>query len=77
MLKLSASPIISGRKTVVRNRSPLKDKLQHLSSGSESELSENDEEKQDNKMPGEYDPSLYENLQVDDEIKDLFQYIVK
>lgn len=62
---------------MIRNRSPLKDKLQHLSSESESDLSDNDEEKQENKVPGEYDPTAYENLLVDDEIKDLFQYIVK
>lgn len=47
-------------------------KLTHV--GSDSEDSENDRPK---KISGEYDPKLYEHLEVDEEIKEIFQYITK
>ncbi|KRT80476.1 hypothetical protein AMK59_7003, partial [Oryctes borbonicus] len=43
-----------------------------LSSESDSDISE----KKSN-IPGEYDPNCYQDLDVTNEIKDLFQYIVK
>lgn len=43
---------------------------------SESEDSDNDE-KGKVVIPGEYDPKIYENLDVDEETKEMFQYILK
>ncbi|KAI4458496.1 hypothetical protein MML48_7g00013373 [Holotrichia oblita] len=66
----SAGP--SGRQTVTKMRSPLSLEHQELSSDSESEISE----KKPN-IPGEYDPNQFQDLDVSNEIKDLFQYITK
>ncbi|KAF7268754.1 intraflagellar transport 46 [Rhynchophorus ferrugineus] len=46
----------------------------NISNSSESDESENDGQ---NKVTGEYDPNQFENLEVDAEIKELFQYIQK
>lgn len=69
----SAGP--SGRQTVTKIRSPPMIQEQHLSSGSESDISDNIDKKVN--VPGEYDPTQYENLDVNSEIKELFQYITK
>lgn len=66
----SAGP--SGRQTVTKMRSPLSLEHQELSSDSESEISE-----RKRNIPGEYDANQYQDLDVNNEIKDLFQYIIK
>ncbi|XP_050506004.1 intraflagellar transport protein 46 homolog isoform X1 [Diabrotica virgifera virgifera] len=64
---------ISGRQTAVLKRRTLADpKINRLLSDSDD--SENDE-KDNMTIPGEYDPKMYENLEVNDEIKELFKYI--
>lgn len=50
-------------------------------SSSESETDSDDEvmimEPSRGPLPGEYDPEQYNNLQVGEEIRELFQYITK
>lgn len=46
----------------------------NISNSSESDESENSGK---NKIAGEYDPNQFEHLEVDAEIKELFQYIQK
>lgn len=41
------------------------------------EDSDLDEEKNKIEIPGEYDPKKYENLDVNNEIKEIFQFITK
>lgn len=73
-----------------RNRSPMKEKLQQLPNsptsklsshkGTESDSEDSSGDDDDNRrlrIPGEYDPRLYEDLDVDDEIREIFQYITK
>nr|CAH7713698.1 unnamed protein product [Callosobruchus chinensis] len=68
----SAGP--SGRQKQALKKAPsTEEKLPHLSS--ESDDSDNDHDKGKFTVPGEYDPKLYENLDVDDDIKDVFQFI--
>lgn len=70
----SAGP--SGRQTVTKLRSPTVEEQQiPISSDSESEMS--DDHKKNKIIPGEYDPDEYQDLDVSNEIKDLFQYITK
>ncbi|XP_023011736.2 intraflagellar transport 46 [Leptinotarsa decemlineata] len=68
----SAGP--SGRPTAVpRQKTRNEMKILHISSDSE------DSENEDRKLviPGEYDPKLHENLEVDEDAKDMFQFILK
>lgn len=58
-------------------KSALTKVIRKNSSGSEEEESRNDEISKNIKIPNEYNPSLYQNLDVDDDIRELFQYIVK
>ncbi|VEN58745.1 unnamed protein product [Callosobruchus maculatus] len=68
----SAGP--SGRQKQALKKAPTtEEKLPHLSS--ESDDSDNDRDKGKFTVPGEYDPKLYENLEVHDDIKDVFQFI--
>nr|CAI5849817.1 unnamed protein product [Callosobruchus analis] len=68
----SAGP--SGRQKQALKKAPsTEEKLPDLSS--ESDDSENDRDKGKFTVPGEYDPKMYENLDVDDDIKDVFQFI--
>ncbi|KAJ8945819.1 hypothetical protein NQ314_009041 [Rhamnusium bicolor] len=69
----SAGP--SGRQTVLKKKLTSNEKLGQMSS--ESEDSDNEQEKGKFIVPGEYDPKMYENLDVDDDAKEIFQYILK
>ncbi|KAK9874670.1 hypothetical protein WA026_005491 [Henosepilachna vigintioctopunctata] len=68
---------LSERKSAYRKSDSAK-VLGKMSSDSDLEDSDNEEvEKKSIKVPNEYNPGLYEDLDVDDEVKELFQYIVK
>ncbi|XP_063912910.1 intraflagellar transport protein 46 homolog [Zophobas morio] len=69
----SAGP--SGRQTVLR-AAHLSSKTR-LSSDSDLDDSDLDDDKPKTAIPGEYDPKQYENLDVNPEIKEIFQYITK
>lgn len=73
MISSIPSASFSGRQAVLRRRST-NDKKGIASS--ESDDSDNDE-KGKMVIPGEYDPKIYENLDVDEETKEMFQYILK
>ncbi|XP_068912611.1 intraflagellar transport protein 46 homolog isoform X1 [Tenebrio molitor] len=68
-----ASPGPSGRQTVVRTRPLNKSRL-----SSESDLDESDDDdKTKGTIPGEYDAKQYEDLDVNSDTKEVFQYITK
>ncbi|XP_018574159.1 intraflagellar transport protein 46 homolog [Anoplophora glabripennis] len=68
-----SSASFSGRQTVLR-RKPAGDKKSIISSDSEDS---DNEEKGKTIIPGEYDPKMYDNLDIDEETRELFQYILK
>lgn len=76
----SAGPSSSGYRSSARPQSPNSlniTKSQNIQQDSDSDDS-NDETKTGRvPVPGEYDPTAYESLIVNDEIKELFQYIRK
>ncbi|XP_057659278.1 intraflagellar transport protein 46 homolog [Diorhabda carinulata] len=64
---------LSGRQTaVLKRRTITEPRIEHLLS--DSDESDNDERKNVS-IPGEYDPKMYENLIVDPDTKEIFQYI--
>ncbi|KAF2904800.1 hypothetical protein ILUMI_01365 [Ignelater luminosus] len=74
----SAGP--SNRQSATRIKSPrLREKQERMSSVSDSD--ESDEmgitKKKKSSIPGEYDPAQYQHLEVNEDIKEIFQYIVK
>lgn len=69
----SAGP--SGRQTVAKIRSPIFDHGQRPSS--ESDTDDSERKKLKGPLPGEYDPTIFEDLDVSEEIKEVFQYITK
>ncbi|KAL3277173.1 hypothetical protein HHI36_012524 [Cryptolaemus montrouzieri] len=70
-------PLATERKSVL-SKSDISKIIRKTSSDSEAEDSDNEEmEKKLIKVPNEYNPTLYQNLDVEEEVKELFQYIVK
>ncbi|CAH1983267.1 unnamed protein product [Acanthoscelides obtectus] len=69
----SAGPSGRPRQGSLKKTPSTEEKLPHLSSDSDD--SDNDPDKGKFTVPGEYDPKLYENLEVDEEVKDVFQFI--
>lgn len=70
---MNADDVVSGRQTAVLRRRTLNEpKIAHLLSDSDDS---DNEDKAELPVPGEYNPKDYENLEVDDETKDLFQLI--
>ncbi|CAG9856692.1 unnamed protein product [Phyllotreta striolata] len=63
---------LSGRQTAVLKRRTLNEpKMEHLMSDSDDSYNET----KAGDLPGEYNPKDFEQLEVDDEVKDLFQFI--
>lgn len=73
----SAGP--SNQQSTTRVKSPRPREKQRMPSVSDSD--ESDEmgitKKKKSSIPGEYDPAQYEHLEVNEDIKEMFQYIVK
>lgn len=76
-MRLSAGKDFSQPADASMRKSTLTKVIRKNSSGSEEEESKMDEINKSIKMPNEYNPSLYKTLDVDDEVRELFQYIVK
>lgn len=68
----SAGP--SGRQTVLRRTVANTDKV--INSSSDSDESEK-EDRIKSTLLSSYDPKKFEHLDVDDEIREIFQYILK
>ncbi|KAJ8917176.1 hypothetical protein NQ315_012668 [Exocentrus adspersus] len=72
---VSDLPSASGRQTVLRKKSTSERKSHDSRVSSDSDDTDNDKGK--SVVPGEYDPKMYLDLDVDDEAKEMFQYILK